>query len=420
MLTRFSVQNFRSYQLEADLLFKPGASAAIFGGNGSGKSNLIRALKIAAGAAPKLVSSPFLLNDASSAQDSGVEIELADGGAEWRYGISLGARGITAESLEEKKENGKWELVFARTEDAAELSALSDRAAEAVLAGLSAKKTVLSILAEAKDQKTRAFRAALSGFAFADCEDGGRPAPMAELLKSPQARAGFSAFMSCLDPTISGCRAMGSKVSLLHRPAGSEFSVPIPLEEESSGTRRMACLYFFLKDVLAKGGVAVIDGLNASLHPLLSREVVRLFKDRKQNPSGAQLVFTSHDAWQLADGTLAKDEIWLAEKDERGASSLTRLSDVKSAKKKDGKKLSAAYMKGKLGGVPEIKSLRVAPKTKDAKIRAGKAKAGKPAAKAEKTPEAAKSRKEKPEMIAVVPGDVYRKAVKAAKPGKAA
>ena len=47
----------------------------------------------------------------------------------------------------------------------------------------------------------------------------------------------------------------------------------------------------------------------AKLHPKLLRYVIFLFKDKKINQHGAQLLFTSHDMYTLKNTVFRRDEI---------------------------------------------------------------------------------------------------------------
>jgi AAA15 family ATPase/GTPase len=54
------------------------------------------------------------------------------------------------------------------------------------------------------------------------------------------------------------------------------------------------------------------------LHPLLVRNFLLTFLNSEINTNHAQLVFTTHDTWQLFNQLLRRDEIWFIEKDDRG------------------------------------------------------------------------------------------------------
>ena len=120
----------------------------------------------------------------------------------------------------------------------------------------------------------------------------------------------------------------------------------------------MFVLFPYVQEALDKGGVLLVDDLNARLHPLLVRTFVQLFMDHEVNSNNAQLIFTSHDAWQLSNGTIGRDEIWFTDKVSSGASFLYSLSDFVD---KDGKSIrndenyEKNYLLGKYGGIPDMK-----------------------------------------------------------------
>ena len=143
----------------------------------------------------------------------------------------------------------------------------------------------------------------------------------------------------------------------MHNVIGSNEPVAIPLKLESAGTLKMFALYPFLREVLQTGGVLFVDELNASLHPLLVRTFVLTFLNPDTNPRHAQLVFTSHDVWQLNSNLLRQDEIWFTEKDSSGVSALYSLADFSD---KDGAEIrkdtnnERDYLLGKYGAIPTV------------------------------------------------------------------
>ena len=118
----------------------------------------------------------------------------------------------------------------------------------------------------------------------------------------------------------------------------------------------MFALYPELQSVMKNGGVYFIDDLNASLHPLLVRNFILTFLNPEININHAQLIFTTHDTWQLSNQLLHRDEIWFTEKDADGLSTLYSLADFidedDSRIRKD-----ENYLLGKYGAIPSLKTI---------------------------------------------------------------
>ena len=124
----------------------------------------------------------------------------------------------------------------------------------------------------------------------------------------------------------------------------------------------MFALYPDLQEVLEKGSVFFIDELNARLHPLLVRNFVLTFLNPEINKNHAQLLFTTHDTWQLSNQLLRRDEIWFVKKDERGVSELYSLADFvdeEGARIRKDESYEKNYMVGKYGAIPMLKALDI-------------------------------------------------------------
>lgn len=137
---------------------------------------------------------------------------------------------------------------------------------------------------------------------------------------------------------------------LFHR--GPEASaVPLPWERESSGTHRFFSLIGPWLDILKKGSTVCIDEIETSMHPLMVRELLRLFFSEEENRAGAQVIFTTHNPL-LLDGTLIRrDQVWFTDKDEAGKAHLYPLSDYQP---RQGESLIRGYMAGRYGAVPFV------------------------------------------------------------------
>jgi len=140
---------------------------------------------------------------------------------------------------------------------------------------------------------------------------------------------------------------------LQHR--GVRGPVVLSPEEESDGTRAWLSITQAVLDALRGGSAMLHDELDGSLHPALVAEVLRLFRDPKANPHGAQLICTLHDVSLLgsahADAPLDRHEVWITEKDQMGQSELYPLTDARPATQEN---LERGYLRGRYGGVPRV------------------------------------------------------------------
>jgi AAA15 family ATPase/GTPase len=123
------------------------------------------------------------------------------------------------------------------------------------------------------------------------------------------------------------------------------------LEAESKGTQRFFALIGSWLDALDQGQLLVIDELDCSMHPLLSRKLIELFQSRDANPKGAQLVFSTQDSTLMDPELFRRDQIWIVEKDRAGASRLSSLYDFED-KPRNNEALQRRYLAGRYGGVP--------------------------------------------------------------------
>ncbi len=99
----------------------------------------------------------------------------------------------------------------------------------------------------------------------------------------------------------------------------------------------------------------MIDELDTSLHPYITKMIVMMFQSEKLNPNNAQLIFTTHDVSLLDKDLVRKDQVWIAEKNEQGATDLYSLQDFEGIP--DDVSFEKWYMAGKFGGLPQIKSI---------------------------------------------------------------
>lgn len=134
----------------------------------------------------------------------------------------------------------------------------------------------------------------------------------------------------------------------LHR--FNDKTVAIPFYQESSGTGSAFVLLSRLLPVLHTGGVAIVDELENDLHPHMLLAILDLFFSEKYNPKNAQLIFSTHQ--ELVLNKLMKEQIVLVEKDKTLNTTAWRLDEVEGVRSDDN--FFAKYMAGAYGAVPEI------------------------------------------------------------------
>ncbi len=124
---------------------------------------------------------------------------------------------------------------------------------------------------------------------------------------------------------------------------------------ESDGTKKLFTWAGALVDTLRNGKVLIIDEFDRSLHPLISCALIKLFNSNETNPKNAQLIFTTHDTNLLSNKIFRRDQIWFTEKDRYGGTHLYSLVEYKV---RNDASFESDYIHGKYGAIPFIGDLR--------------------------------------------------------------
>ncbi|MBS7328008.1 MAG: ATP-binding protein [Oxalobacter sp.] len=120
--------------------------------------------------------------------------------------------------------------------------------------------------------------------------------------------------------------------------------------EESSGTQIVAGLLGIFLAALKTGGTVIVDELDRSLHPLLLIELVRLFKEKRYNEHNAQLIFTVHNTEILDVDILRVSEVGIVRKTQQEGTELVRLSDFEGVSNLAS--FRELYLNGQFAGIP--------------------------------------------------------------------
>ena len=422
MLIKFVFKNFKSFKDTAILdlsankitefsnhLIQQGNEkglpvVSIYGANASGKSNVyqafeymthyvIHSFKFGGDDDTKEKSefnymkpTPFLLSVESQESESVFEVFFTDNNNDtikfFHYGFAVNALGVTKEWLKSKAKTARdYKNIFIRdsADSLLDLSGLPAKQRENIEIALENEVLISSLGAKLKIPKLKAIRDWFLNNEFADFGDPVESFFMSRMLpenfvENEEVQSSVAEFFSSFDDSIRGFKVEKIPsndpedkddhftIDAIHSMLDSDETTTIPLRLESDGTLKMFALYPRLQAVLEQGSILFVDELNARLHPLLVRNFVQVFLDPTSNPNKAQLVFTTHDTWQLGSDYLRRDEIWFTAKDENGVSTLYSLADCvddDGVKIRKDENFEKNYLQGKYLAIPQIKRFDV-------------------------------------------------------------
>jgi len=146
------------------------------------------------------------------------------------------------------------------------------------------------------------------------------------------------------------------KIQAAHTLSGGKGKEVFDFErDESNGTKRFFALCGPFLDAMEKGAVVVVDELECSMHPLLTRKLIELFQSPNANKKGAQLIFATHDSTLMDPELFRRDQIWLVEKNQKGSSELFSLYDFDTKDRpRNTEAFQRNYLAGRYGGVPKF------------------------------------------------------------------
>lgn len=409
MLIQFNFKNYKSFRDEATLDMtaindiqdfservvsiadeKLLTVTAIYGANASGKSNVYSAFKYMTNYVKESfgygddedfsreqLPVTFLFDRVSANAESSFEVYFIINersvAKSYNYGFCVNREGITEEWLNVKPSGAdKYNRVFYRhtADDTLDLSGLSNDRREIIQLSLEKEALIVSLGAKLKIQECKEVRDWFAENRFADFANIEENSYLFSRLpynfgedKAVQQRVvdylatfdnHIKDFKTKRLPVNANDGRRSYKINSVHKMIDSSDTTVIPLQEESAGTLKMFALYPDLQEVLKNGSVFFVDELNARLHPLLVRNFLLTFLDPKINTNHAQLIFTTHDTWQMKKEFLRKDEIWFTEKDDKGLSTLYSLADFTDLGDGD---FESDYLFGEFGAIPTLSSI---------------------------------------------------------------
>ena len=381
MILRFGFRNFLSFDegvecsFESDSKNKVNTLLNIRGANGSGKTNLLKALAFFMDFVANSFSDlkpddsigviPFF--ESSAPTDFFVEFFVA--GFSYIYELSLTKDGVIRESLSRK--NKRYIPVFTRDHDVikcisefAELKKLKCRNNASIISiahqnEVDCLKTIYSVFYLCITNITTK-RSAIT--LFFDCaEEYGKPT-LSKISKiyNEDKKLFEKVKKFIVESDIGICDIKLKSEQLVD---GSTIFVPsfchkvgdktyfLPYSAESRGTQFLYTnLNFFLFIIDRPHTLLIFDELDMGLHPLLVRKIVSLYSKQDIRNCG-QVIFTAHDTTILDD--LKPDKVFLLNK-ENNESYGYLVSECSSAIVRKDRNIRTPYEQGRIGGVPKL------------------------------------------------------------------
>lgn len=413
MLLSFTVENFRSIRDRQSLILEASSdshlreshvikasghevlkSAAIYGANASGKSNVINAMiwmrrfvlesifeKVEN---PEIPVEPFRLNADSRSAPSVFEIEFLLGDDRFRYGFALSKSSVEEEWLFRKRPKGQAAKIFSREGKKITTNPRQEKGLERFITNTKPNTLFVKVCDAFNfafaDQVMEWFR----NFRYVSgLDETGFIGFTADRIREEKHRTALLDFAKRADFNLCDIRSSIEPLTEKDLPENLSSEVKKRLlsanpqkgeiftghsvfdsdgeivgieefdfeEEESQGTRKFVALAGPILHTIEGGSILLIDEFEARLHPNLTKAILQWFNG-PQNTKGAQLIIATHDTGLMDPDTLRRDQIWFCEKDARGSTSLYCLDEFDKQEVRATTKFNRQYLQGIFGAVP--------------------------------------------------------------------
>ncbi len=395
MLCQFSFKNFMSYknetvfdfqaaslpEFENSLIYLEKADpllpvSVVYGPNGGGKTNLIRALScfITMIVSPihelhknregmifqqSVSCSPFIYDKNSINEPTEFQIYFRTNGNEYRYYLAVLNERIVSEALYRKTIGGKKVATLFEREDG-DIVLGASITKKSINTEINPKMPYLSFLSI--NYNIPQIIEVQHWFERCIIRNYANPATEAMML--------FSEDQPFKKPFICALNDMGidiadyrfdreAKQFRIQRTVKNE-PYDLPFDLESDGTKKLFAALPLIMLALQEGRLIIVDELDAKLHPKLLKYLITMFTNRQVNRRGAQLLFTSHDLTTMKNDVFRRDEIWFAALDDARSSEIYSLYEIR---KEDGNHVNNTasydkqYLEGRYGADPYLQAM---------------------------------------------------------------
>jgi AAA15 family ATPase/GTPase len=376
-------------------------ATAIYGPNASGKSTLIRAFRVVSDLARgKRVGekeypavSPFRFDTAISESPSRFEIHFIEKGVRYHFCVALTSERIMEESLtayvrgsekslySRKHENGRDVYDYGSLEGGWELNEAWRK--------LTGPRVLFIVQAVANSneelQQLRPPLSWLSGLMIEDHGLGSTTNVAKRIIADvPSVGDEIAQLLSDVDVPIAKIQSKvidGSAGDMLSAEETRQFpettksmfkalfsqsdvvttlthktvlgEVEFDFEDESEGTKNLLGFalpwFLFRNSPNSSTGILIVDEIDSSLHPKLVEALVQRHLSGK---IPCQLIFTTHDTHLMDTKLLRRDQIWMTERDETGATQLRSVYDFEG---REGEDIEKRYFEGRYRSLPIIR-----------------------------------------------------------------
>lgn len=410
MLIEFSVKNFMSFKNKVTLSMEKGngleneenvvfdgdinvlKSAAIYGANASGKSNLLKAFTCAIlmVRTSSLISvgqkwvflRPFLFDEESKNKPSEFEFVFKTNGVKYKYYFSANENKVYDEVLDayytQKPTN-----IFRRTNTNNYEFYVDKKKLEALSMNNTENKLFLATATTWNYDKTKdAYLWFVNGIdtydsfnnitdkdliAYSNDSENLKEFALKLLNKADilikdvtvhyEEKEIDNLLLAPLEKSNDKYKVKNINIELEHEVmvGNDKHNYKLNFVDESSGTKVLFAFAPFLKRAFENTKVIIVDELERSLHPALVEFIVKLFNNKEINKANSQLIFTTHAMNLLNLELLRRDQIWFTEKNpENGVTDLYQLDSFSVRKDEN---IQKGYINGRYGAIPFIKDV---------------------------------------------------------------
>lgn len=430
MLLEFKLSNFRSIGEEqvlsliptnnqkeySDNIIRAGKYSSLnglvmYGANGSGKSNIIRAMSTMTeiihmsantSSTTRLPYDPFVLREGFSGKDTKFEISFVVNDIRYRYGFCYNVLSITKEWLF-RKAIGRETKLFERQGNIIDVGSGFNGASKLVDLAIEATRDNTLFLSTCDMVNVEEAKIIMNWVSKLNIINGVHTQPLeiqtASLLQNPVYSEKIKQYLKsiCLDikdvevqtkefedsdlPSsmsedirnvfIRQLRGKHQIRILAQHTIYDRNAQPSPNqmswnwdERESSGSQKVMHMSGPILWTLATGGVLVIDEMEAYLHPIMTLNTIEVFLDVNTNANHAQLILATHDTNLLSNAKFRRDQIYFAEKNQWESTEIFSLSDFRYIGEKNGETISETerpdadkekrYIEGRYGAIPML------------------------------------------------------------------